>query len=156
MTPDFASLPKGLASKPKDADDAQWLYILPTSMMSSDDDTGNMRCGQLSTFQCTAGGKWIGITVSQLFKRTWNPDNASLFRIGGDPKETIIGKAVYVCEWQGKERADVTQDKNVAKPGKRIGVVFSHTDNMAYILMDDEFTASRRFVDEGFWAQAGC
>lgn len=145
-TPDFTKVAKGLASK--QTDDS--VYIVPTSMLSVDDD-GVMRCGQLSMFS-PHGSRWIGSTVSQLFKQSWKPDSTSGPN-SGDPNEPIIGKVAYHCKWQGTTKADITTDKNVAQPGERIGAVIGQQGHMAYILMDESFVTSPRFKDEGFWAK---
>lgn len=143
-------IPRGLGSRPSDP--GEWAYSLTQPILSLDED-GTMRCGRMDIFfPGSHPVLWSGLTVAQVFKKSWNPES---FDSPFDPEEPISGKGVYMAEWQGPERADITNDRYIVRPGPLIGTVLLQEGLMAYVKVTESFVRTPKFQNEGMWVKMG-
>lgn len=135
--------PKGVANKNKDSD----VYAFAQYIVSKDGDSAEMRCGRLDAYVQESSGEWYGMTVAQVFKKSWKPND------GFDPNERVVGKKCFMGIWQGSERADITSDNSIIVPGDEIGTVVAEVGMMVKVRMNQSFTTTPAFMEEGKWCQ---
>lgn len=115
-------------------------YYYPINIMSKDSD-GMMRVGMLSACRPPRSRKqpWTGTVSRELFSRTWNSS------------EDVIGKTVYLADWQSDLRVDQTHDERVVRVGRAIGNIVKHFGLMAFVDLENDFTRSDEFREDGVW-----
>lgn len=148
---------RGIANKQENSQ----MYMYPQYIVSMDDNDSEMRCGRLDSFFQSESGAWCGLTVAQLFKKTWVPneflakwkDDTIAGSGGFDPKESVIGKKCYIGHWQGTRRADKTTDTSIMRPGESIGTVIAEQGLWAIVRVNPAFIACHEFQTEGRWCE---